>query len=323
MKTRPNPILSAVVLLLLLACGYIGISHYFATTSSPENPAVPNQSRSTTGRTSSVVESIDSPAPSTREAALTIADLVMPTTLAEFDKHEPDTSIPLRSVYEELKSAADSGHAESALELAGSLIECAEAPANTEGLDKQLMDLYQTRRVTGYAGQVQDLDAEAEKIRDRYEFCRGISREQIKEAYSYLRVSAENGNIEAAVRLNNYGPMLYAEVFEALDIAFSSRQEMVTVTNRLTFEAAEAGSAAAILRIGKDMAKAGDLLSADEARAYRIAGYHLFVQSGRNVERFELRLQEEIMAIRPSQRAEVVDAVNSILRRDNCCFFIR
>ncbi len=310
-------------LTVLVAAVYFLVVEQPASRSASDSPAAQDALLSTSVGADSVAPSRDASALSASGVQAAVDQLAIPTRIVDFAKHRPDTSTPLRVVYDGLKAAADSGDGNAALDLAGSLIECAEAPANTEGLEKQLLDLYQTRRVTGYAGQVHDLDGEAEKHRDRYEFCQGISREQIKEAYRYLRVSAENGNLEATVRLNSYGPMLYEEVFEALDIAWESRQEMHSVTNRLTFEAAEAGSAAAVLKIGRNMAEGGDLLSADEARAYRIAGLHLAVLHGSNRDSYSRQLREEIASIRPSQRAQIIESVNAILMRENCCFHYR
>lgn len=252
-----------------------------------------------------------------------IDQLVEPTTVIEIEKHRPDTSIPLRLVYDDLKAAADRGDADAALGLAGSLIECAEAPKDAQGLDQQLLNLYQTRRVSGSAFQVQDLELEANRFRDRYEFCQDISRARIKEAYRYIRISAEYGNVEAAVRLNTYGPMLYEEVFEALDIAFESRQEMQSVTDRLHFEAAESGSADAFLWFRRYTDENADLLSADQARAYRIAGLYLAVLYDRNADHYRPRLRQEITLVRPSNRAQLIESVNAILMRENCCFFFR
>jgi len=316
-------IFAVCALILVVAAVYFLTVERPAGEAAPDSPVGQKALLSASVETESVGVSDDTATLSASGIQAAIDQLEQPDRIIEFAKHRPDTSTPLQLVYGGLKAAADRGDAEAALELAGSLVECAEAPANIEGLDEQLLDLYQTRRVTGYAGQVQDLDGEAKKHRDRYEFCRGISREQIKEAYRYLRVSAENGNIEAAVRLNSYGPMLYAEVFEALDIAFSSRHEMATVTNRLTFEAAEAGSAAAVLRTGQYMAEGGDLLSADEARAYRIAGLHLAVLHGSNSDHYGAKLREEIASIRPARRAQIIESANKILLRETCCFFFR
>lgn len=314
---------SAAMVLIVLIGSLALLSHFSASESTPIQTSNPVISGDVPTRAASKYSAEQSMSMDGSENASGGGPLLTPSSISIVKKHKPDTSTPLRLIYDDLKSAAMNGDPDAALELAGALVECVEAAANADKLELQLLQLYQTRHVSGSARQVEDLDYEAEKIRNRFTFCEAISREKVKEHYKFMRVAAESGSVEAKVRQASYGPMLESEVFEAINIAWKSSDEMRIVTNRFHYEAARAGEVSSMLSIGRRMENGGDLMSAEEARAYRIAGYHLSVIQGLNVEKNGPRLKQEIYSIRPVDRADALDAANSLLARESCCFFIR
>ena len=159
----------------------------------------------------------------------------LPTVdVTQVDQHVPNMEQPLRSRYSDLASKATNGDANAALELAGALSICAIAPRSTEAFEQQSLNIYQTRRVEGSSARVEDLDGEIRKLRSKFLFCDGISKEEYLDHHQYMKMAAEAGNIEAKVRLIGYGPLHIKDVYAGLSGAKSAPVDQTIVFNSLS-----------------------------------------------------------------------------------------
>lgn len=256
--------------------------------------------------------------------------LGQPEKLEHRDTHRMSTDVPLATRYEGLVNRASSGDPIAAIDLAISLSYCAAVPRTDEKQDRLINYTYQTRRVHGKMSPVDDLEGAVGKIVRKYEFCKGITRDQILNTYLYEKIAAENGSLQAkAGALDGYdGGMHYDDVWPARDRAWSSKDEELRHRVRHTADAAEAGNAEAIFRLG-DIFRSHDSILDDfdtnmgevEAAAYRIVGAHLLILSGETYAQSEMQRTINSLSLHDANTA--ITLANEIIRRDGCCFVYR
>lgn len=158
--------------------------------------------------------------------------------------------VPLKAKYDALVDEAMAGDAEAAMALAASLIHCLSAPRNEEQLAQKINYVTQTRRVAGYAVQVTDLDAATHEITRNYEYCAGIDKDRVLDHFVFIKIAADNGNIEAKVKFINYGGMDMADRRVAYRRVWDSDVEMYQDELRHLIDAANAGNSSAIFGVG-------------------------------------------------------------------------
>ncbi|MEM7612433.1 MAG: hypothetical protein AAF270_12175 [Pseudomonadota bacterium] len=291
-----------------------------------ERPAQIAEPTSESSSTLGSAASIEQPEANSTEVTQSSDSLLagFPDVVVEVrEGHSPDTSTPLRLRLEALRRAAESGDADAALELAGSLVECAASPRSPEELEVRINTLYQTRRVPTNAAPIDDLYGAVEDLRDNYEFCEGITLDQVLDHFIYMKLAADNGNLEAKSRLTGYGAMPEDGIFEALDRAWLSREDRARDELKHNFDAAISGDADAILTYGSWASEPMFNVDRTEALAFQLAGIYLKMADGQFVARYE----QELMRLRGSTSKNEMDIAieraKQILTGENCCYRIK
>jgi len=252
-----------------------------------------------------------------------------PAALEHRDSHRMNMDIPLASRYENLVNKSMSGNPDAATDLAVSLSYCAAVPRDDEQQERLINYTNQTRRVEGYVYPVDDLDGAIQEIVRRYEFCKGVTRDQILDLYLYEKIAAENGSLQAKVSSVNYGwGMYYGDVSSALERAWSGKEEMWEHNVRHTADAARAGNVNAIYRLGR-IFEFGDRTFGDirlntvEAAAYRVAGAHLKMLSGSSRQLYQPAMEKAINSLSAHDATAAIALANQIIEREDCCFVYR
>lgn len=255
--------------------------------------------------------------------------LIVPAKLEHRDSHRINMDMPFTSRYEDLVNRSNSGDPGAATDLAASLSYCAAAPRNIEQQERLIDHTNQTRRVEGYVYPVDNLDEAIRQIVRRYEFCDGITREQILDNYLYAKIAADNGSLQAKAGSLRYGKgMLYEDIWPALERAWSSEEERWQHSVRHTADAAEAGNVSAIYELGRifesDVSfSSGTHLNQAEAAAYRIAGAHLKILSGSDSQLYRPIMEKAINSVAAHDVEAAIALANELVERDGCCFTYR
>lgn len=258
----------------------------------------------------------------TTKAEQSISDLPR-VVIVRRTRHSPDRTSPLASRLEALQDAAESGNPDAALELAGGLAECANAPRNQDALDEKINTLYQTRMVETSTVPIDNLYEVVQELRDNYQYFEGISQDQVLDHYTYMKLAADNGNLEAKSRLTRYGPMPEDEIFVALRRAWVTGEDMVWDEVKHQRDAAMSGDADAILDYGTLTAEPMFNVEKTESVAFRLAGLHLKILAGDDTAWFEQELKNLQLTTGKNDMEAAIERAKQILESDRCCYRLK
>jgi len=250
--------------------------------------------------------------------------LTIPREYTAQASHQIGDDVPLADKYNELVDLAMAGDPDAALELAASLSRCLLAPRSEEQLTQKLATVTQTRRIEGSAAQVDDLEAVRKRVVRDYEYCEGVGSDQVLDHFLYMKIAAENGSLEAKVKLLSFGPMDLDDRQLAYIRAWDSEEEMRSDELRFLQEAADAGDANAIYRFGTRLLDGSGHLPIVEAAGYVIAGGHLRVLNGSaDPEMTNRRLDRVLNGLSASDADAAIEIANQLIEGDRCCSFIK
>ncbi len=250
--------------------------------------------------------------------------LISPSQLVAENHHQIDRDTPLVNKYEDLVDDALAGDPIAAIELAGSLSHCLQAPRNSKQLDQLINETNQTRQVEGNLYQVSDLDVATKEIVRQFEYCKGISKDQVLDHFLYMKIAADSGNLQAKVDLLNYGSMSMEDRKSAYLRVWSSEKEMLDDELQYLIDAAEAGNVNAIYRLGGRLMDGSGHLSSVDAAAYRIAGGQMRAIAGLGDPGMISRAMDRTMnSLTPSDAEAAIEKANELIGRDDCCSYLK
>jgi len=254
--------------------------------------------------------------------SISLEDLLgLPPRIEHAPKHQLDMSVPLSQKYDHLVNSANNGNAEAALELALSLSHCSPAPATSEQYENRRNTISQTRMVPGRIYPIDDIGAELEQLQKNYRFCKSMTRDQIRDLYVYIKMAAENGNLQAKTELTAHGGLYEDEVFEALARAWDTGEEMATDSLRYLTESMQEGNLDALYKLGAGQGIGEFQISRTEAAAYRIAGAYLSILAGRSdAARYNAKIDSVRGSLTPHEEREALRRAKKLVQRENCCF---
>ncbi len=147
-------------------------------------------------------------------------------------------------------------------------------------------------------------------------YCDGIDRSQILRHFDYMRMAAESGDVYAQVKLLSAMTDLSSEaVDEAHALVWDSDEQLRADHMHFAHEAAARGVVEAIFLAGMD-----PNLAATDAAGYRLAGAHLYIQSGAEPkELFEGYIHKMSMELNPSELELATAKAREIIASDVCC----
>lgn len=118
-----------------------------------------------------------------------------------FDAVGPPREGPIADYYDSLAQAANGGDAHAAFELGFALSRCPGIATTEQELDDKLNSIHQTYLVHRpyylRPKLVEDINAFIELERQRYEICKGLSKEQVTGFHDWFTLAAELGNYHA------------------------------------------------------------------------------------------------------------------------------
>ncbi len=241
-------------------------------------------------------------------------------TLEYRERHTPDTTIPLIQTIADLRASAESGDADAALELAGSLASCVGASRSAESLEQRINRLYETRMVENRTVPVDNVDPYAQRYRDTFRFCEGITHEDILDHYIYMRLSAENGSMEAKSRVTRYGAMPRDGIFEALERAWPDKESARIEMLNHEYEAALDGDIQAMRSYGYLAAYPPLGFDVVEAVAFELAALHVDRLDGYSPNVAMQRLEQLRLSTPYADMERAVDLATTLLNREQCCY---
>lgn len=244
---------------------------------------------------------------------------------AQLEKVEPlriDRSVPLIEEIDGLIAAAVAGDADAAWQVAASLGHCINAPQS----ERQLQDLIdrtsQTHQVEGRAYPVLDVRSAIKNSEIRYQFCKGIEKDQALDHLIYLKLAAEHGNRQAQINFDSSSPLTIEDMYEGYARVSGDVDSMMKDHAQFLLRASEAGYLDAFVSLGR-LGENGHIdMSIVEAKALQIAGHHLLgVATGDRSASDEI-LNLLIHSVGPNEAEAAIRRANQIIQSENCCTHI-
>lgn len=251
-------------------------------------------------------------------------DLVDAPALRYAVRHEVSYDQPLAERFDTLVDLAMNGDADAALDLAGGLSACVTSPRNDVQLEQLIDYTNSTRMVEGRAWPVDNLESAVANIRAKYRFCKSISTDMILDHFFYMKLAADNGNLQAKVDMLNYGSMSMEDRNVAYARAWPNKEAQRRDLTQHTADAINAGSASALSSIG-NYSDILDLTPAEVA-GHDLAFYHQRLMRKRisqdMIDLWTRGANRSFNRLSSSESVEAIEIANELLRRDNCCVFI-
>ncbi len=150
---------------------------------------------------------------------------------------------PLRTQLTTLKNQADQGDLQAAYVLAMNLRFCSMAPLDETDLEARLQQAYQYK----------DDGVAITNIKERYQFCEGITQQQRAEFYTYLENAAKAGYVYAQEEMATITPEQYMKLTDATELAreayIQKRNEFIQLQLFMLESASQHGSIKALITL--------------------------------------------------------------------------
>jgi len=228
---------------------------------------------------------------------------------------------PLVELFASLVEQADKGVADSAMQLGRSLAICSRASRSKAELDSRIAhaEITATDHVFGFP--LRDTADYVIQQRRDFEFCDGISDDQINQFARRLNQAAQLGQIEAQYQfLNEIVSIETRRV--AYAALWNTEEELISQTIRYLRQSAASGSAHAMIGLGqlalKDQVPG---MSKNEAAAYFIAGVAASDAADMPTDVFMLRAERLLMEGSPTDTEEIRELSQQLLGSEKCCVF--
>lgn len=211
-----------------------------------------------------------------------------------------------------------------AFELARMLFKCARTPATTQQYKKALLDLREYHHFHGYY--VDNVVPHVELLKDRFEACKGITRDIRLRYQHWLTKAAENGSVFAQVRYGNFPLPKGLENPAVPPSAYLSQKGIEKYRHRalqyLDMAVAQ-GNADGMFWRGQ-AALAGVITSKNvfDAYAYIYAANIVFKRNGidRDLDALLGRIKRKI---RPRKVAKARKKGKTLLNSSKCCSYLK
>jgi TPR repeat protein len=255
------------------------------------------------------------------ETAPNLFGFTPPSRLESLERsHRTDERLSVE--YDALVNSALGGDGNAAMTLGLSLAICSHAPSSRDQLEDWVGHVQTTGLHPKLSIRLGDPAAQIEQFRRDFEYCQGISRDQLLEYASWIRTAANLGNLEALTEfVDSVG--VDTEIRAAAEAAIwstpAAKLDDLIHAKRL---AAQAGSANALVAIGQ-LALRGKIpeLSRNEAIGYYVAGIAAKNAGMQEAEISTQRASQLMNSVSPSNLAEIREVVEGLLEDEDCCFF--
>ena len=324
-KSRDRAVSRRLAIIVGLIAGVAVAAHFWPSEQS-ENENIGELSPPPEDNSSAFARShsIDTPEDGDQDREETAMELFGFTAPLRLDTAERShrTAERLASAYDALAESALGGDGNAAMTLGLSLAICSHAPSSLGQLDDWVGHVQTTGVHPKLSLRLGDPAGQIEQFRRDFEYCQGISRDQLLEYASWIRTAADLGNLEALTEfVDSVGvdSRIREEAEAAIWSTPAAKLDDLVQTKSL---AAQAGSANALVAMGQ-LGLRGKIpeLSRNEAIGYYVAGIVAKNASMQEAEISTQRATQLLNSVSPSSLVEIREIVEDLLAAEDCCFF--